>query len=102
MRPVPELCSAIGSTITSCRSLSGAGLPSPSTKRTRTAGGSAPTHVHRSSRRRAMLRLIRPSSNSGLVTCGSGSASVFVGANRRLAPVGFGGRVRLTSGVGLG
>ena len=85
MRPVPELCSAIGSTITSCRPLSGAG-PSPSTKRTRTAAGRAPTHVHRSSRRRAASRLIRPSSNSGFVTCGSGSGSVCVGANRRLTP----------------
>jgi hypothetical protein len=86
MRPVPALSSATGSTITSCWPASGAGLPWPSTKRTRTPGESAPTHVHRSSRRRAASRLIRPSNNSGLVTRGSGSGSVRVGANRRFAP----------------
>ena len=63
MRPVPALSSATGSTITSCWPASGAGLPWPSTKRTRTPGESAPTHVHRSSRRRPASRLIRPSNN---------------------------------------
>ena len=61
------------------------GCPSPTTKRARTADGSAPTHVQRRSVRRRISPLIKPSSSSGRTGSTSGNFHALVAGRGLMA-----------------